>query len=124
MDGMSIPLEDRVYDLVEKLVWRMTVGDLRYELIERMLMHPKNLSLRSGFWESMFRSMADDGVKVSYMVPVNAIFSEMRSRYLGPNNEGSRSLMSTNLDYKRAWEIVNDMGHSWIIDRFRRGEWD
>ena len=37
MDGMLIPWEDRIYDLVEKLVWRMTVGDLRYELIERMV---------------------------------------------------------------------------------------
>ena len=37
MEGMPIPFEDRVYDLVEKLVWRMTMGDLRYELIERMI---------------------------------------------------------------------------------------
>ena len=37
MDGMLIPWEDRIYDLVEKLVFRMTIGELRYELIERML---------------------------------------------------------------------------------------
>lgn len=37
MDGMWIPLEDRVYDLVERLVWRMSMADLRYELIERMV---------------------------------------------------------------------------------------
>ena len=37
MDGMIIPLEDRIYDLVEKLVWRMSMGDLRYELIERLI---------------------------------------------------------------------------------------
>ena len=37
MDGMLIPLEDRIYDLVEKLVWRMSMADLRYELIERMV---------------------------------------------------------------------------------------
>ena len=37
MEGMLIPLEDRVYDLVEKLVWKMSMADLRYELIERMV---------------------------------------------------------------------------------------
>lgn len=37
MDGMIIPFEDRLYELVERLVFRMTEGDLRYELIERML---------------------------------------------------------------------------------------
>lgn len=37
MDGMLIPWEDRIYELVEKIVWRMTIGDLRYELIERMI---------------------------------------------------------------------------------------
>ena len=37
MEGMLIPLEDRVYDLVEKLVWGMSMADLRYELIERMI---------------------------------------------------------------------------------------
>lgn len=37
MEGMLIPLEDRVYDLVERLVWRMSMADLRYELIERMV---------------------------------------------------------------------------------------
>lgn len=37
MDGMIIPFEDRLYELVERLVWRMTMGDLRYELIERMI---------------------------------------------------------------------------------------
>lgn len=37
MDGMIIPFEDRLYDLVEKLVWRMSEADLRYELIERMI---------------------------------------------------------------------------------------
>lgn len=37
MDGMIIPFEDRLYELVERLVWRMTMGELRYELIERMI---------------------------------------------------------------------------------------
>ena len=98
---------------------------MSYQLVERMVMHPRNLLSQGAFWEAMFRSMSADGVKVSYMVPVNAIFRELRSRYFpGSGPESNKSLISQNLDYRRAWEIVDSLGHSEIIERFRRGTWE
>ena len=97
---------------------------LVYGLVQRIVMHPGNLKTRGDFWESMFRSLADDGVKVSYMVPVNAIFSEIRSRYLNSPETAKESLMTSNLDFRRAWEIVDNIGYSSIIEKFRRGVWE
>jgi hypothetical protein len=115
-DPLTMPVYDKQPDIfLEKLC---------YQLIERHIMHPRNLVKKSGFWESMFRSLTGDGVKVSYMVPVNAMFREIISKRFPVSGASERSLVSTNLDYKRAWEIVDDLGHSNIIERFRRGEWD
>jgi hypothetical protein len=114
-DPLTIPIyEKRTDTFMEKLI---------YQLIERLLMHPRNLETKSGFWESMFRSLSEEGVKVSYMIPVNAIFRDLSSRHFKGNDAG-KSLLATNLDYKRAWEIVDKMGHETIIEKFRRGEWD
>jgi hypothetical protein len=115
-DPLTMPLyEDQTDIFIEKMV---------YQLVERVVLHPMNLKTRSEFWESMFRSLSEDGVKVSYMVPVNAVFQEIISRYLRPGDSGQESLVTRNLDYRRAWEIVNNIGHSDIIERFRRGQWD
>ena len=37
MDGMLIPWEDRIYYLVESLVWKMSIEDLRDEMIGRLI---------------------------------------------------------------------------------------
>lgn len=115
-DPLTIPLYENQPDVfIEKLA---------YQLVERNILHPGNLKLKSGFWEEMFRSLAEDGIKVSYMVPVNAIYRELQNRYFTPAQTTEASLLTTNLDYKRAWEIVDSLGHTGIIERFRRGEWD
>lgn len=36
MDGMEISHSERVWDLAEKLVWRMSLHELRLELTDRM----------------------------------------------------------------------------------------
>lgn len=118
---MSDPLTLPVYEGHVGLFQQRLV----HELIQRTLMHEKNLKARSMFWEGMMRELSEDGVKVSYMVPANAIFSELHSRYFEPDDFVSReSLMSRNLDYRRAWEIVKELGPPIIIERFRRGKWD
>lgn len=114
-DPLTMPLyEDNTELFIEKLI---------HELIERLIMHPKNLKLRGDFWEEMFRAMAEDGVKVSYMVPVNAIYQKILASHF-PSAGPEESLISRNLDYRRAWEIVNNIGSSSVVERFRSGKWD
>ncbi len=121
--GRGVPMSDPLTLPVYKGQAGLFVEKLAYMLVERLLMHDMNLRARGAFWESMFSSLREDGVKVSYMVPVNAIYREVCSKHLGsPDDSGS--LATTNLDYMRAWEIVNKLGHSDVIGRFRRGEWD
>jgi hypothetical protein len=123
--GRGVPMSDPLTLPVYEDNTGLFIDRLVYMLVERMLMHPENLRARGIFWEGMFRSMRDDGVKVSYMVPVNAIYSDIRGRYLGSGRgEPGGSLATTNLDYRRAWEIVNEIGHGEIIRRFREGRWD
>lgn len=121
--GRGVPMSDPLTLPVYKGRAGLFIEKLAYELTERLLMHSRNLEARNSFWEEMFRSMSNDGVKVSYMVPVNAIYRGIQSRYLGSGGS-EESLATTNLDYRRAWEIVNNIGHREIIERFRRGRWD
>jgi hypothetical protein len=115
-DPLTIPMYDKKTDVfVEKLAHCLT---------ERIIMHPDNLQTRGKFWESMFRSLSDDGVKVSYMIPVNALFKEIMTRFLKRPMDSSPSLLSTNMDILRSWEIVEAMGHSDVIERFKAGKWD
>jgi hypothetical protein len=121
--GRGVPMSDPLTLPVYKGQEGLFVDKLVYELIERLLMHPENLRARSGFWEGMFRSMSSDGVKVSYMVPVNAIYRDISTGKAG-SGDSEESLVSTNLDFRRAWEIVSELGHKEIIERFREGRWD
>jgi len=121
--GRCVPVSDPLTLPVYKDQAELFIEKLTYELTERLLMHSRNLKARSGFWEGMFRSTSNDGVKVSYMVPVNAIYMDIKSRYLG-SGDSEESLVSTNLDFRRAREIVSELGHKEIIERFRRGRWD
>jgi hypothetical protein len=115
-DPLTMPVyEGRIDTFIEKL---------SYQLIERNILHPRNLLSRSAFWESMFRDMSSDGIKVSYLVPVNAVFREVQSRFFPGTNERESSLVTTNLDYQRAWEIVDSLGHRLIMERLRSGTWD
>jgi hypothetical protein len=72
----------------------------------------------------MFRDLAEDGVKVSYMVPVNAVYREIQNRHFPGSDARESSLITTSLDYQRAWQIVDSLGHSVIMERLRRGAWD
>ena len=116
-DPLTMPLYENNRDLfIEKFV---------HELIERILMHPRNLEVKQDFWEAMFRAFSADGVKVSYRVPVDAIYSEIHAKYFKLSKAYTdESLMTRNLDYRRAWELVNELGHKKIIEQFRRGRWD
>jgi hypothetical protein len=115
-DPLTMPLYENDMELfIEKLV---------HELIERILMHPRSLEVKRDFWEAMFRAFGSDGVKVSYRVPVNAIYSEIHEKHFKLSQAYSESLVTRNLDYRRAWEIVNELGHKNIIERFREGTWD
>ena len=115
-DPLTIPLYEKREDtFLEKL---------SYNLIERNILSPKNLIKRSDFWEEMFRELSDDGIKVSYMVPVNAIFREIQKRYFPGTESTQSSLLTTNLDFQRAWQIVDSLGHKHVIERLRSGTWD
>lgn len=121
--GRGVPISDPLTMPIYENQPGLFIEKMTYQLIERMVMHPRNLHSHGRFWEGMFRSMSEDGVKVSYMVPVNAIFRDLQSRYFSSSSEG-KSLLTKNLDYRRAWEIVDTLGHSEIIERFRRGTWE
>ncbi len=121
--GRGVPLSDPLTMPVYEGQPQTFLEKMSYQLVERMVMHPGNLKAQAPFWEAMFRSMAEDGVKVSYMVPVNAIFRELQGKLFQGGTVG-KSLLSTNLDYRRAWEIVDNMGHSSIIERFRERTWE
>jgi hypothetical protein len=121
--GRGLPLSDPLTMPLYEGQPETFLEKMTYQLVERMVMHPRNLKSQSGFWEAMFRSMSEDGVKVSYMVPVNAIFRELQSRYF-QTQDPSKSLLTKNMDFRRSWEIVDSLGHSTIIERFRRGVWD
>jgi hypothetical protein len=125
LTGRGVPLSDPLSIPVYEGHTETFIERLTHALCQRLVMHPRNLEHRSAFWESMFRSLSEDGVKVSYMVPVNALFQDIRARYLGAGTlaEGE-SLVTRNLDYRRAWEIVNNIGPEDIIKRLRRGRWD
>jgi hypothetical protein len=122
--GRGVPVSDPLTIPIYENNTGLFIEKFTHELIERMIMHPRNLKLRNDFWEEMFRSMTEDGIKVSYMVPVNAIYQEILNKHFPPAGGFEESLISRNLDYRRAWEIVNNIGSPIIIERFRRGKWD
>jgi hypothetical protein len=122
--GRGIPMSDPLTMPLYENNTELFIEKLIHELIERLVMHPKNLKLRGDFWEGMFRAMAEDGVKVSYMVPVKAIYHEILKKHFPSATGPEESLITRNLDYRRAWEIVNNIGSSSVIERFRRGKWD
>jgi hypothetical protein len=72
----------------------------------------------------MFRNLREDGVKVSYMIPVNALFKEIMSTKLNSMIDRDESLLTTNLDYRRAWELLDKIGHRKVLEAFRRGIWE
>jgi hypothetical protein len=115
-DPMTIPIYPERTDLfISKLV---------YCLVERMLMNNANLDAKRRFWENMFRSLSEDGVKVSYLVPVNAIYKELFRKHFRTGQTSEEGLLTRNLDYRRSWEIVNSIGPESIIESFRRGRWE
>jgi hypothetical protein len=115
-DPMTIPIYPERTDLfISKLV---------YCLVERMLMNNANLDAKRRFWENMFRSLSEDGVKVSYLVPVNAIYKELFRKHFRTGQTSEEGLLTRNLDYRRSWEIVNSIGQESIIESFRRGRWE
>lgn len=122
--GRGVPLSDPLTMPMYQDRRELFILKLVHVLIERMLMNFRNLEAKRDFWEAMFRSLSEDGVKVSYMVPVNAIYKEIQARYFKAGKASEESLLTTNLDFRRAWEIVSTIGPESIIERFRRGQWD
>jgi hypothetical protein len=122
--GRGVPMSDPLTLPCYKDKPDLFVEKLIYMLCERHLLHNKSLEARSVFWEAMFRNLREDGVKVSYMIPVNALFKEIMSTKLNSMIDRDESLLTTNLDYRRAWELLDKIGHRKVLEAFRRGIWE
>ncbi len=122
--GRGIPISDPLIMPVYENQPGIFIERMLYCLVERLIMHPANLRSKHAFWEHMFRSLSSEGIKVARMVPVNSVYREIREKYYGQDKPAEESLISTNPDYRRAWEIVSSMGHAEVIGRLRRGAWE
>jgi hypothetical protein len=123
--GRAIPFSDPLTMPIYEDHEDYFIDVLVHELIHQNLSQPGNEKRKKAYWDGLFEKYREEGHDVSVHIPVYAIHKEIYIKYFGGKNlVRDLTLVSKLPDQRRAWEIVNELGHRKIIEQFRRGRWD